>query len=97
MEKTCSSLKCDVFRNGELIGKMEGVSLTQWFLKNQYRYTGAFSRFTTNKPELSRAGITVDIKFSDLNIMAKNASIGWIKGPNKNGTFSAKSIEYCEI
>lgn len=97
MEKACSSLRCDVFCKGKLIGKMEGVNITQWFLKNQYRYTGAFSRFTTTKPELSRSGITVDIIFRDRKIMAKDAAIGWIRGPNKNGTFLAKSIEYSEI
>ena len=96
IERTCSSLKCDVVHKGEKIGKMEGVCVTQWFLKNHYNYTGAFSRFVTEKPELSRSGIKVDIVFKDRKIVAKDACIGWIRGPSKNGTFSAKSIEYAD-
>lgn len=96
MERSCSSLKCDVMHKGELIGMMEGVSVTQWFLKNHYNYTGAFSRFVTSKPELSRSGIKVDIIFTDRNIIAKDACIDWIRGPSKNGTFSAKSIEFAD-
>ncbi|HHY00893.1 MAG TPA: hypothetical protein GX531_05925 [Methanothermobacter sp.] len=96
IERTCSSLKCDVVHKGELIGKMEGVSITQWFMKNHYNYTGAFSRFVTDNPELSRSGITVDIVFNDRKIVAKEACIEWIRGPTKNGTFSAKNIEYAD-
>ncbi|MDD3754133.1 MAG: hypothetical protein PHQ17_06240 [Methanobacterium sp.] len=96
IERTCSSLKCDVVHKGELIGKMEGVSVTQWFMKNHYNYTGAFSRFVTDNPELSRSGITVDIVFNDRKIVAKEACIEWIRGPTKNGTFSAKNIEYAD-
>jgi len=96
IERTCSSLKCDVLHKGEVIGKMEGVSVTQWFLKNHYNYTGAFSRFITDQPELSRSGIKVDIVFNDRKIVAKDACIGWIRGPTKNGTFSAKTIEFAD-
>jgi hypothetical protein len=93
MERTCSSLKCDVLHKGIIIGKMEGVNVTQWFLKNHYSYTGAFSRFVTENPELNRSGIKVDIVFNDRNIVAKDACISWIRGPAKNGTFHAKRIE----
>lgn len=96
MEKTCGSIKCDVLCDGKVIGEMDGVIITQWFLKNNYRYTGTFSRFTTKNPELSRSGITVDIKFRNSKMMAKQASIDWIRGPSKNGTFLAKNIEYNE-
>ncbi len=96
IERTCSSLKCDVIHKGELIGRMEGVNVTQWFMKNHYNYTGAFSRFITDNPELSRSGIKVDIVFNDREIVAKDACIEWIRGPTKNGTFSAKNMEYAD-
>ena len=50
MERTCSSLKCDVLLEGKLIGIMEGVNLIQWFLKNKYSFKGSFSRFITFNP-----------------------------------------------
>ena len=97
MERTCSSLKCDVLHKGNLIGYMEGVSLTQWFLKNKYRYKGSFSKFITENPANCCQGIIVDIIFSDRKLMAKNARIEWMRSPGKNGTFEASKIEYYDI
>ena len=97
MERTCSSLRCNVVREGELIGRMEGVYITQWFLKNRYSYKGSFSKFITFNPDDCCPGITVDILFLDRNLMAKDAKIGWMRAPGKNGTFQASQIEYCEI
>ena len=97
MERACSSLRCNVMCNGELMGRMEGVNLTQWFLKNKYSYKGSFSNFITINPADSRSGITVDIIFLDKNLVAKDSRIGWIKAPGKNGTFQASRMEYYEI
>jgi hypothetical protein len=94
MERTCSSLRCNVVYNGKLIGRMEGVSLTQWFLKNKYSYKGSFSKFITENPADSCSGIIVDIIFLDRKLIAKDAKIGWIRAPGKNGTFHASKIEY---
>ena len=96
MERTCSSLRCDVMYNGKLIGHMEGVTLIQWFLKNKYSYKGSFSKFLTFNPADSCSGIIVDIIFSDKNLIAKNARIGWIRAPGCNGTFQASKMEYYE-
>jgi hypothetical protein len=93
MERTCNSLKCDVFFEGQLIGEMEGVSLIQWFLKNKYKYTGAFNRFITESEFLSD-GMAFDVVFKGSRIVVKEVTINWIKGPDKNGTFLAKKIEY---
>lgn len=97
MERTCNSLKCNVLHEGKLIGYMDGVSLTQWFLKNRYSYKGSFSNFVAENPEYNRVGITVDIVFLDLNVMAKDAKIEWINAFGSNGTFQASSIEYCDV
>lgn len=97
MERTCSSLRCNVICEGELIGRMEGVNITQWFLKNRYSYKGSFSKFITKNPADSCSGITVDIIFLDRNLIAKDAKIGWMRAPGKNGTFQASQIEYYEI
>ncbi len=83
--------------NGKLIGYMEGVTLTQWFLKNKYSYKGSFSKFITFNPDDSRSGIMVDIVFLDKNLIAKDARIGWIRAPGRNGTFQASIMEYYEI
>lgn len=97
MERTCSSLRCDVVCDGKFIGRMEGVSLTQWFLKNRYSYKGSFSKFITENPAYCCSGVTVDIVFLDRNLIAKDAKIGWMRAPGKNGTFQASRIEYYEI
>ncbi len=94
MERTCSSLKCDVLLEGKLIGIMEGVNLIQWFLKNKYSFKGSFSRFITFNPEDYGAGITVDIIFRDKKLIARNAKIEWIRAPGENGTFNASKMEY---
>lgn len=96
MEKTCSSLRCDVLHEGKLVGSMEGVTVTKWFLKNNYRYTGTFSRYKTENPEMNHSGIEVDIIFKDRKIKAKDARIQWIRAPTGNGTFLAGDMEYCE-
>lgn len=97
MERTCNSLRCDVMYNDELVGHMEGVTLTQWFLKNKYCYKGSFSKFITFNPDNSCSNIVVDIIFPDKNLVAKNARIGWIRAPGKNGTFQASKMEYYEL
>jgi hypothetical protein len=97
MEKTCSSLKCDVMYNGKLIGHMKGVTLTQWFLKNRYSYRGSFSKFITFDPADDYTGITVDIIFLDKNLVAKNSKIEWMRAPGRNGTFQASNMEYYEV
>lgn len=96
MERTCNSLRCDVMCEGKLIGRMEGVCLTQWFLKNQYSYKGSFSKFFTENPDDCRPGIVVDIIFSDKKLIIKEARIGWINAFGPNGTFQAAGIEYYE-
>jgi hypothetical protein len=94
MEKTCNALRCEVIYKNSLIGHMEGVNLTQWFLKNKYSYKGSFSNFVTFDPEDCRAGIVVDIIFNDKNLIARNAKIEWINSFGKNGTFTASRMEY---
>ena len=93
MERTCGSYRCDVFQDGKLIGKMDGVNLIQWFVKNSYRYTGTFSRFTTMDPNRNQSNITVDIIFANKRIIIKDARVEWIKNQNQNGTFQATKIE----
>jgi hypothetical protein len=93
MEKTCGSLRCDVLHEGKRIGHMDGVNITQWFLKNRYRYTGTFSRFITEDPSDSHSGIEVDIIFPDKKLVIKDALVEWMKGPCKNGTFHSYKIE----
>ena len=97
MEKTCGSYKCEVIRDGKIIGYMDGVNLTKWFVKNKYRYTGTFSRFVTNDPQDFRSGIDIDIVFSNRRIIIKDATIEWIKSTNQNGTFHAAKIESYEL
>ncbi|MGZ7116895.1 MAG: hypothetical protein ACXVHS_05505 [Methanobacterium sp.] len=94
MEKIYYSLKCDVLYENKLIGHMEGVRLTQWFIKNKYQFKGSFSKFKMFNPEEARAGMTVDIIFQDKNLMAKNARIEWINVVGTNGTFTASKMEY---
>lgn len=97
MERTCSSLKCDVLHEGEFIGHMEGVNLTQWFLKDRYSIKGSFSKFSTENPDYVRPGIVVDIIFPDKKIIARDARIEWINSFGTNGTFQAKNTESCDI
>ena len=97
MEKTCGSYKCDVMQDGKRIGRMDGVNLIQWFVKNKYRYTGTFSRFVTNDPNESQSGMDIDIIFSNKRVIIKDAKIEWIKSQNQNGTFHAARIESYEI
>jgi hypothetical protein len=97
MEKTCGSYKCDVMQEGKRIGRMDGVNLIQWFVKNRYRYTGTFSRFVTNDPTECQSGMDIDIIFSNKRVIIKDAKIEWIKSQNQNGTFHAAKIESYEI
>jgi hypothetical protein len=97
MEKTCGSYKCDVMQEGERIGRMDGVNLIQWFVKNKYRYTGTFSRFITNDPTEIQSGMDIDIIFSNKRVIIKDAKIEWIKSQNQNGTFHAARIESYEL
>lgn len=93
MERTCNTLRCDVVHEGRRIGRMEGVGVIQWFVKNKYRYTGTFSRFITENPDDSHSGLKVDIVFPDRKLVIKEALIEWMKNPCQNGTFHASSIE----
>jgi hypothetical protein len=97
MEKTCGSYKCDVMQDGKRIGRMDGVNLIQWFVKNRYQYTGTFSRFVTNDPTKSQSGMDIDIIFSNKRVIIKDARIEWIKKQNQNGTFHAARIESYEM
>jgi hypothetical protein len=97
MERTCGSYKCDVMQDGKRIGRMDGVNLVQWFVKNRYRYTGTFSRFVTNDPTKSQSGMDIDIIFSNKRVIIKDARIEWIKKQNQNGTFHAARIESYEM
>lgn len=94
MEKSCSSFKCDVLIEGELIGHMEGVNVIQWFLKNQYSYRGSFSNFETIDSDYCCPGAIVDVVFQDKKLIARNARIEWINAFGKNGTFTASKMEY---
>lgn len=66
---------CDVLRGDKYIGYMEGVILTQWFIKNKYQFKGSFSRFMTFDHEDNHAGVIVDIILKDKNLRVKNARI----------------------
>ncbi|MEN4007136.1 MAG: hypothetical protein PQ964_07260 [Methanobacteriaceae archaeon] len=94
IERTCSSLKCDVLLGDRLIGHMDGVNLTQWFLKNKYVFKGSFSRFTTFNARDCQVGMIVDIVFADKKLIIRNARIEWIRESSKNGTFNASKIDY---
>jgi hypothetical protein len=96
MEKTCGSPKGEVMRKGKRIGHMDGLNVTQWFLKNKYKYTGTFSRFITEDPDESQSGIKIDIIMPEKHLIIKDACIEWMKSPLNNGTFNAKSIESYE-
>jgi hypothetical protein len=84
-------------QEGKKIGRMDGVNLIQWFVKNRYRYTGTFSRFVTNDPTENQSGMDIDIIFSNKRVIIKDAKIEWIKSQNQNGTFHAARIESYEI
>ncbi|MDI6702556.1 hypothetical protein [Methanothermobacter wolfeii] len=92
IERTCACLKASVLLNGEEIGVMEGIYLTQWFLKNRYHFTGTFIRFTPLDEEFNRSGIKVDIYLPDQNIILKEAIIDWLSDTGR-GTFRARRIE----
>jgi hypothetical protein len=96
LERTCNSRKCDVLINGELVGYMEGVNLTQWFIKNRYAFKGSFSNFITFNHDNDHAGKIVDIVFNDKNLIARKAKIDWINSYGENGTFTAFKMEYYE-
>ncbi len=93
MERTCGSMRARVMYQGQEIGSMEGVYVTQWFVKNKYRFTGTFTRFLTKDPHHRRCGIVVDVIFPDKGILIKESKIDWIKEPTGSGTFTAKGIE----
>ena len=97
MERTCGSPKCDVIQEGKKIGHMDGVNVTQWFLKNKYRYTGTFSRFVTENPEDSHSGIKIDIIIKERRLIIKDAHVEWMKSSLNNGTFNALKIESYEV
>ena len=96
LEKTCNSRKCSVLIDGELIGYMEGVNLTQWFIKNKYSFKGSFSNFITFDQDIDLVGKIVDIVFNDKKLIARQAKIDWINSYGTNGTFTAFKIEYYE-
>ena len=97
MERTCGSPKCDVIQKGKKIGHMDGLNVTQWFLKNRYKYTGTFSRFVTDNPDDSHSGIKIDIIIPEKKLVIKDACVEWMKSPLNNGTFHAKAIESYEM
>jgi hypothetical protein len=97
VERTCGSPKCDVVREGKKIGHMDGVNVTQWFVKNKYRYTGTFSRFVTENPDDSHSGIKIDIIIPEKRLIIKDAHVEWMKSPLNNGTFNALKIESYEV
>ena len=94
IERTCNCRKCDVLIEGEIIGSMEGVNITQWFIKNKYVIKGSFSEFMTFNPNNYHAGIDVDIVFKDKKLIVQKAKIEWINAVGNNGTFTASKIEY---
>ncbi len=96
MEKTCCSLKCDVLHGGELIGYMEGVYITQWFIKNKYLFKGSFNIFIQKSDENFNVGIIVDIIFPDKKLIARDAKVGGINSYGKNGTFEASKLDHYE-
>jgi hypothetical protein len=93
MERTYGCLRASVLFNGKKIGTMEGVYLTQWFVKNRYRFTGTFNRYLTEDMEYRRPGARVDIILPDKEIIIKNVFIEWIREPSGSGTFNAERIE----
>jgi hypothetical protein len=95
MERTYGCFRAQVLHNGKQIGAMEGVYVTQWFVKNKYRFTGTFNRFFTNEPEYRRPGERFDIVLLDKHIIVKNAFIEWIREQSGSGTFNAEKIESC--
>jgi len=92
IERTCASFRASVIIDGAEIGVMEGVYLTQWFLKNRYHFTGTFIRFIPSDEKFNRSGITVDILLHDQNLILKDALIDWLSETRK-GTFRARRIE----
>ncbi|HSO25239.1 MAG TPA: hypothetical protein VLR54_01315 [Methanobacteriaceae archaeon] len=93
MERTYGCLRASVLFEGEKIGTMEGVYLTQWFVKNKYRFTGTFNRYLTEYDEFCRPGARVDVVLPDKELIVKNVFIEWIREPSCSGTFNAERIE----
>lgn len=93
MERTYGCLRATVLFEGKKIGTMEWVYLTQWFVKNKYRFTGTFNRYLTDDSEYSCPGARVDVVLSDKHIIIKNVFIEWIREPSGSGTFNAERIE----
>ena len=86
-------MRADVLYEGKKVGTMEGVYLTQWFVKNKYRFTGTFTRYFTEDSKYRESGAKVDIVFQDKKIIIKKACIEWVKEPMGSGTFNALGIE----
>ncbi|MCK9151415.1 hypothetical protein [Methanobacterium alcaliphilum] len=95
MERTCGCMHADVLHDGEKIGTMDGVYLTQWFVKNKYRFTGTFTRYFTDQLKYRKPGTKVDIVFPDKKIIIKEVCIEWVREPIGSGTFNASRIESC--
>lgn len=93
MERTYGCLRAKVLCQGKEIGTMEGVYLTQWFVKNKYRFTGTFNYYFTEEPEYMIPGARVDIVLPDKEIIVKNVFIEWIRKSSGSGTFNAEKIE----
>ncbi|ADL59235.1 MULTISPECIES: hypothetical protein [Methanothermobacter] len=92
IERTCASFRATVIQEGEEIGIMEGIYLTQWFLKTRYHFTGTFIRFIPSDERFNRSGLTVDIHLHDQNVIVKDALIDWLSDSGR-GTFRARRIE----
>ena len=56
MERTYGCFRANVLADGKQIGTMEGIYLTQWFVKNKYRFTGSFNRYLTDEPRILSTG-----------------------------------------
>jgi hypothetical protein len=93
MERTYGCFRANVLVDGRQIGTMEGVYITQWFVKNKYRFTGSFNRYLTDEPEYYQPGVKVDVVLPEKQIIVKNVFIEWIRKPSGSGTFNAERIE----
>lgn len=93
MERTYGCLRAIVLFEGKKIGTMEGVYLTQWFVKNKYRFTGTFNRYLAEDSQFRSPGARVDVVLPDKNLIVKNVFIEWIRKSSGNGTFNAERIE----
>lgn len=93
MERTYGCFRANVLVDGRQIGTMEGVYITQWFVKNKYRFTGSFNRYLTDEPDYYQPGVKVDVVLPEKQIIVKNVFIEWIRKPSGSGTFNAERIE----